>query len=289
MNDPLAVIYNEGYWRVNKVSPMYDLQYSELKLKQYATKIRQALVSDIATSSGSQMMVSIESLPLLKYSHEDPNGLQITVSSCSKDRLKSNNKEVYVAILLSWGSFINVDDETTHLPYMLERGERRVGEAVKNTMQTVFDCIITLFNFTKVQLMEFVFNLLENDTSKSSDSFVLRYKTPQVNFKDNITLTFEIGDVRAIWNGVKEVNNIDEGREKRSYAYQILQNQIYHMYKLDVTVLHLCEVGLPKAEVKSSGLVKMKTPEIINSVFNVLNGITHRLELTRQPILENSP
>lgn len=71
------MIYNEGQWRINRVSPMHDLQYSEIKLKQYASKIRQALVSTINSSSNLKYCVLIENLPLLKYSEEDSNGLMV--------------------------------------------------------------------------------------------------------------------------------------------------------------------------------------------------------------------
>lgn len=57
-------------------------------------------------------------------------------------------------------------------------------------------------------------------------------------------------------------------------AYQILLNQLYHMIKLDITSLELCEILLSKAEIKSNGVVKMKNAEIVNCVFTMLNEIT---------------
>nr|XP_026491061.1 uncharacterized protein LOC113397116 [Vanessa tameamea] len=274
INDPLAVIYNEGQWRINRVSPMHNLQYGEVKLKQYAFKIRQAFVSTIATNSTLKYVVLIENLPLLKYSEEDSNGLMITVTSSSQDNNSAKNKTVYAAILLSWGVSISIDD-ATHLPYMLERGEQKVGLAVKNTLQTIFDCNIKQYNFTQHQLLQFGFNFVENDTSRNTDPFILSYKTPQVNFKDKLTLSFEVGDVHTIWNGIKD--EVNRESESVNLAYQILQNQIYHMMTLDITVFDLCEVLLSKAEVKSNGVVKMKTPEIVNSVFTVLNDINSTL------------
>lgn len=56
-------------------------------------------------------------------------------------------------------------------------------------------------------------------------------------------------------------------------AYQILQNQIFSLGYLDVTVFDLSEINLTKAEIKCNGGVKMKTPEIVNCVFTVLNEI----------------
>ncbi|XP_050352860.1 uncharacterized protein LOC126775125 [Nymphalis io] len=277
INDPLAVIYNEGQWRINRVSPMHNLQYSEVKLKQYASKIRQAFVSAIATNSTLKYSVIIENLSLLKYSEEDSNGLMITVTSSSQDNSSAKNKIIYVAILLSWGVSISIDN-ATHLPYMLERGEQKVGLAVKNTLQTIFDCNIKQYNFTQHQLLQFGFNFVENDTSRSTDPFILSYKTPQVNFKDKLTLSFEVGDVHTIWNSIKD--EVNRESESVTLAYQILQNQIYHMMTLDITVFDLCEVLLSKAEVKSNGVVKMKTPEIVNSVFTVLNNITSNLYIT---------
>lgn len=47
------------------------------------------------------------------------------------------------------------------------------------------------------------------------------------------------------------------------------------MSNLDVIVFDLCEVNLPKAEIKNIGSVKMKTPETVNAFFNLLNEITN--------------
>lgn len=51
------------------------------------------------------------------------------------------------------------------------------------------------------------------------------------------------------------------------------------MITLDITIFDLCEVALPKAEIRNNGVVKMKTPELVNSVFTVLNKITSNLHL----------
>lgn len=45
------------------------------------------------------------------------------------------------------------------------------------------------------------------------------------------------------------------------------------MFVLDITALDLYEVTLPKAAVKNNGTVKMKTAEMVNCVFTVLNEI----------------
>lgn len=54
-----------------------------------------------------------------------------------------------MAIFLSWGQNEKVYD-AIHLPYMLERGEQKIGTAVKSTCQTLFDCNIKQFCFTQV-------------------------------------------------------------------------------------------------------------------------------------------
>lgn len=74
----ISVIYNEGQWRLNKVSPMYNLQYSALKLKQYASKIRQALVSSVSANT-LKYTVTVEEQPHLKYCEEDANGIVVRV------------------------------------------------------------------------------------------------------------------------------------------------------------------------------------------------------------------
>ncbi|CAH2089487.1 unnamed protein product [Euphydryas editha] len=74
-------------------------------------------------------------------------------------------------------------------------------------------------------------------------------------------------------------DEVNTESESVTLTYQMLQNQIYHMITLDITVFDLCEVLLPKAEVKSNGVVKMKSPEIVNSVFTVLNDISSTLHI----------
>lgn len=71
---------------------------------------------------------------------------QINVLLSAQD---GKSKISYAAILLSWGISITVD-QATHLPYMLERGEQRIGTVVKTTLQTIFDCQIKQFCFTQV-------------------------------------------------------------------------------------------------------------------------------------------
>ncbi|CAD0203213.1 unnamed protein product [Chrysodeixis includens] len=267
--DPLATIYNEGLWRLSKVSPLYDLQYGTVKLKQYASKIRQAVVSAVTANSSTKYVVQIEEQANLKYSEDDASALIINVLATSQEN-SSKSKVSYSAILLSWGVSISLDN-ATHLPYMLERGEQRLGTAVKATLQTMFDCQIKQFCFTQQQLLHFGFNFVENDSSRNTDPFTLMYRTPQVDHKDKLNLSFEVGDIQIIWNRI----NDEDGKKSDlvTLAYQILQNQIFYMIKLDITVFDLCEVTLPRAEVKSNGVVKMKTPEIVNSVFTVLNEI----------------
>ncbi|KAL4714961.1 hypothetical protein ACJJTC_003112 [Scirpophaga incertulas] len=274
-SNPLALVYNEGQWRLNKMSPLYNFQYNQLKLKQYASKIRQALVGIVSVSS-LKYTVKLEEQDNLRYCEEDSNGLMLTVTSTQENIKKS--KVAYCAVFLSWGLRSQLEG-TTHLPYMLERGEQRVGAAVKTVLQTLFDCNIQHFHFNQHQLLEFGFNLIESDASKSTDQFTLIYKTPQVDHKDKLNLSFDIGDVNIIWNGIKK-ERATKKSELINMAYQILQNQIYHMLMLDITVFDLCEVILPKVEIKNGGYVKMKTPEVINSVFTVLNEITHFLSDT---------
>ncbi|CAK1551481.1 unnamed protein product [Leptosia nina] len=265
--DPLAVIYNENQWRVNKVSPLFNLQYKEVKLKQYASSIKQALTSAVATEATSRFLVNIEGLPLLKYSNDDAPSIMITVTSTQEHKKKT----AYNAIILSWGKSITLEC-AIHLPYMLERGEQKVGHIVKTALQNIFDCNIKDYNFTQFQLLQLGFNFLENDSSRSTDPFTLVYKTPQVDFKDKLTMAFEIGDIQGIWTSLKDETSNET--DLVTMAYQTLQNQLFHMLTMDVSVLDICEVILPKAEVKFNGIVKMKTPELVNSLFTVLNKIT---------------
>lgn len=75
------MIYNEGLWKINKVSPLYNLQYNGIKLKQYGSKILQALVSSLQMSNTAKYTVVLEELPLLKYSEEDSSGILVSTFS----------------------------------------------------------------------------------------------------------------------------------------------------------------------------------------------------------------
>lgn len=54
----------------------------------------------------------------------------------------------------------------------------------------------------------------------------------------------------------------------------LLQNQIFYSLVLDITVFEITEISLPKSQVKSNGVVKMKTPESVNCVLTILNKIS---------------
>ncbi|KAI5633758.1 kinetochore complex sim4 subunit fta1 domain-containing protein [Phthorimaea operculella] len=267
--DPLSIIYNEGQWKLYKVSPLYNLQTDAVKLKQYAAKIRQAIVSTVATNSSLKYTVVVDPAPHLRYSEDDPPGLSISVT-CSAQEVNSKTKLAYTVLLLSWGVNTQLSN-ATHLPYMLERGENKVGAAVKTTLQTVFDCNIKQLLFSPYQLLQFGFNFIEYDTSREIEQFVLVFKPPDVDYKEKLTFSFDIGDIRIIWNGAKD--EAEKPSDMVNLAYQIIQNQIMHMVTLDVSAFELTDISMPKGEVKASGIVKMKNAEIVNSVFTVLNEI----------------
>lgn len=65
-------------WRLNIVSPLYNLQYGIVKLKQYASKIRQALASAVAANSSTKYVVEIEEVANLKYCEDDASALIVS-------------------------------------------------------------------------------------------------------------------------------------------------------------------------------------------------------------------
>ncbi|VVC97963.1 unnamed protein product [Leptidea sinapis] len=192
-SDPLAVIHNENQWKINKVSPLYNMQYSPLKLKQYASKIRQDLVSAITSNAAIKYSVILEDLPQLKYSEDDSNSIMVVV----KMQNTTQSKVAYTAILLSWGKSKEIS-HAVNLPYMLERGEQKIGNTVKSTLQKIFDCNINQYYFGQHHMLLFAFSFIECDSSKSTDPFVLRFKMGE----DKVNCNLEIGELRCIWNGV---------------------------------------------------------------------------------------
>lgn len=61
------------------MSPLYDLQYGTVKLKQYASKIRQAVVSAVTANSSTKYVVQIEEHANLKYSEDDASALIVSI------------------------------------------------------------------------------------------------------------------------------------------------------------------------------------------------------------------
>lgn len=74
----LLVLYGTGQWKLNSVSPLYNLQYDTIKFKQYALKIRQALVGSASSDIPIKFAVKIESSPQLRHSSEDPQALVVS-------------------------------------------------------------------------------------------------------------------------------------------------------------------------------------------------------------------
>lgn len=78
-------------------------------------------------------------------------------------------------------------------------------------------------------------------------------------------------DINVIFSRVQQ--EVGNKSELVNVAYQILQNQIFYMINLDITVLELCELIQPKAVVKSTGTIKINTPENVNCLFTTLNEV----------------
>ncbi|XP_063626637.1 uncharacterized protein LOC134798202 [Cydia splendana] len=268
INDPLAVIYHEGQWTLSKVSPLNNLQYNRVKLKQYASKIRLALVSSVSAKSSVNYAVQFDQQSLLKYCEDDADALKINVATTTNG---GKTKMAYTGILMSWG-VSSGPEGTVHLPYMLERGEKKVADVVKICLQKIFDCNIKPLSFTQYQLLMFGFSFVECASARGTDPFVLSYTTPgAVDIKNKLDMRFEVSDVHYMWNALKD--EVDNMSELISQVYQILQKQIMHTIQYDISFLDIFKITLLKAEIKSNGIVKMKSPEVVNSVFTVLNEI----------------
>lgn len=78
-------------------------------------------------------------------------------------------------------------------------------------------------------------------------------------------------DINVVFSRVQQ--EVGNKSELVNLTYQILQNQIFYMINLDITVLELCELILPKAIVKSTGIIKFTTPENVNCLFTTLNEV----------------
>lgn len=50
-------------------------------------------------------------------------------------------------------------------------------------------------------MLQIGFNFLDSDTPRSNDPFTFTYKSPRVDHKETLSLTFNVGDVSVIWNG----------------------------------------------------------------------------------------
>lgn len=71
------MIYNEGKWKINRVSPLYNFLNDAIKLKQYATKVRRAIVSRITTKAHTKYTVEFNNQPNLLYNVGDAPGLMV--------------------------------------------------------------------------------------------------------------------------------------------------------------------------------------------------------------------
>lgn len=63
-----------------------------------------------------------------------------------------------------------------------------------------FNYCSKFYFYFQFQILCGSFMFLENDTSRSNDSFTLVYKSPQNTDKSRLTLSFQVGDIRLIWN-----------------------------------------------------------------------------------------
>lgn len=256
-----AIIYEAGQWRINSVSPMYNLQYNPIKLKQYAAKIKQVLATE--STINSNFDVVFEQDNELRNSKLDPSAIIITIST---ETQHGSTKCSYAGILMSWGCVKKLP-AATHLPFYLDRGDSRVSYYVKKTLSMMFDCNIKQYIFSQHNLLRFGFQFVQllADSGKQIGFTYTRMGT--VNNK--ITIGFDINDIYNILNCFQD---IADKQQQIFEAYQMLQNQVYLVYQMDIVALDLVEINLAnKVKIKANGLISMKTPEAVTSVLNILN------------------
>lgn len=84
----ISYIYNSNYyvlgyvlnslWNICRVSPLHNLEYSPIKLKQFATKITQYLAGSIKSATTMHYKTEIKVVPNLKLEIGHSDALQVS-------------------------------------------------------------------------------------------------------------------------------------------------------------------------------------------------------------------
>ncbi|XP_066595336.1 uncharacterized protein [Prorops nasuta] len=254
-------VLSKHTWNIFGVSCLYGFETTEVQLKLYAKKINEEISNtlkqeDVSYKAKISVLEDIASI----LSPVDPPGIMIEVSAKTIGREKDIVKTIYKGIMLSWKTTHSTvqTGNAVRLPLLLCSGSKSCINAVHNTINHLFDCMIIALPAKQDDLMWLTLIILvqnEEESSSKKSLIKLKYIVPELSPMDTITTKFDFAAIITMLNAVTDYEENDSTLEIVLNVYHIekffgcLHDQMMHTAGLQLGLCTLNRIDLPSASV----------------------------------------
>lgn len=270
-------------WRVYRVSPLYDFQYTTASFKTYAkslsafleaeTQVGNMAVELLTDSASGKFRVEFNLMKELTISESDSPAVKITIFSKQTGRQPTNDSPILTALFCSLGNDSSKDARPltrrkfTFLPVCLVRGPAVLSRCFVSGLEAMFDCKISPMNFSSMDFAWFVSLWAGVALKEYSRPVELCYSLPaSIKGLSRILYNIRAKDAKAIWNCVHE-NNSPLFTEKESDMFmKALETHFYHHFKVDLSRVALSRIGTSIVLVGSKGRLKLLHPKYVKHI-----------------------
>lgn len=232
-------------WYTFNVSPMYNLNCSEVSFKRYARRLKETLLARLSEQTETEYEVSYSLYSNMKLNNIDHEAIEITVV---KIPVTGNRSIAYNAILLSWGATRKMQPENaTFLPILLCCGLKNVIKQVHWEIQAIHDCFISPFDVHDEEMRMLTVGILQNFTYENDSVIKLRYNLPQNSKSGNLDITLPILVLSKLWKCIHGTDAHQLSDEEATMFWREFHSHTYRSFGIDLGHCGLVMVSFPDA------------------------------------------
>ncbi|XP_026277226.1 centromere protein L-like isoform X2 [Frankliniella occidentalis] len=227
-------------WYIFNVSPLFNMDYTEVSLKRYARRLKTKLTSRLSDSSAVEYEVSYAPYKNLQLNEIDHGAIEVLVEKMTES---GNRSIAYYAILLSWGASSEMQPENAvYLPILICRGLKSIIKQVHTEFQLVHDCFVNSIHMNAEEMRILSIDIFDS-SSYQEDEIKLRYHLPQNMKSGELDISLPTFVLSNLW---KSIHKHKEWTDEEVTTFWVeIHNHTYRAFGIELGHCILAKVTLP--------------------------------------------
>lgn len=260
-------------WKVFRVSPLHNFQYTTTRMKQYGQRLREGLANLLTDSSVDvQYEASFSVADGLTLTENDSEAVKIMVNIAKRKNDEYLKSKYYLGFLVCRGAPRALGEgSTVHLPVLLCCGTVRTTRAVHFLLQKLFDCSISAFQLSQEDLAWIcTLQADEKGTSRETTQVEMVFTFPQLSVKNTIQFKIPLKSLKYLWESIHDQNTECASYKEVKMFYQALQQQMIRVFQFNVASGQLVRIKTPLLTITNETKLRAQTGGILNDVLKFL-------------------